>query len=69
MMWILKGKRQMSAQTNTITDRRIKVLNDFYEIKGDGIAHARIDQLKSSKEFRASVNNLASANLIGKPKK
>lgn len=59
----------MSANTNAVTEKRIKVLNDFYDIKGDGIAHAKIGQLRSSAKFRDSVNRLVEANLLGKKDK
>lgn len=49
-------------------ERRFQRLNQFYSIKGNGVARARIDAIAASPEFKVSVNKLSAANLDCDPK-
>lgn len=42
---------------------RINKLASLYDIKGDGVAQARIESLTASANFQASVKKLSDANL------
>ncbi len=43
-----------------IKEEDITKLKAFYTIRGDGVAHVRLDKLTKSKEFQASLERLAS---------
>ncbi|MFS1526383.1 hypothetical protein ACL7TT_20240 [Microbulbifer sp. 2304DJ12-6] len=55
-----------NAEEKMITKKRMEVLGAYYDVRGDGIAHAKIKQLASSQDFRASVEQLANAQLTHK---
>ena len=60
------NKRTISSANSVSTSRnemRVETLHRFYDIKGDGVAHAKIGAITSSSDFRKSVNKLSSADL------
>lgn len=48
--------------------KRVSKLARLYDIKGDGVAQARIESLTSSDSFKASVKKLSDANLTNTAK-